>query len=557
MDHERQRTGREDRSMKKLVAAIVLFTTLFAFSKEDLPSILLPDIDVVIEDVKELEVSIMTEEQDLPELVFEPLPIPDFSEVIRVDLEKTLPEKIDSPEKQKPVDAIITFGYGLNNYLYTDFSIFVKQFNPKISIHYLRESKENLWFDRKYFQNVYSKDDLQTELVFTYGVFELGAELGYFAENYDLQEKSVYDYLTKRILNVDIGPSLKFNNQNDITLRVLNSFLFTENEGNPDDKQVKRSDFDYMLETDLIYTQIFGSNHYLTSNVGYDFNLLHTYNSDGKKDLKYNNDRYYFNNIKAGINYTTTVMDAFQIKVSTDFLGMFRETQFYWYLLPYGRFGYSLMDFFHCYVEGGGELNEKPDRFWFEENDFVIFPAETTPGYHWFAKTGLKGSFPGWISGSIDLEFAYNMSGFNWKLSSDEEQLYTIEKYTFYELNLGGTIDFNVKQYFNIILNWTHHFLDRMYFVPMDEFDVTFKWNIPKIGLSFFVDFYGGFYRFNTENIKMGNVYLLNTGIDWNWNERIGVGTKFNNILYFQNHQNMFGYDEPGFEFLGYVTVGF
>lgn len=543
--------------MKKIFVIVFLLTTVFIFSKDDLPLILLPDIDILIDDVKELEVSIISEEQKLSKLLFEPLPVPDFTEVIRVDLEKTLPEKIDSPEKQKPIDALILFGYGLNNYLYMDFSIFVKQFNPKISIHYLRESKENLWFDRPYLNNVYSKDDLQTELVFTYGVFELGAELGYFAENYDLQEKSVYDSLTKRILNLDIGPSLKFNNQNDITLRVLNSFLFTNSEGDTDNKQVKRSDFDYILEADIIYSQIFGSNHYLTSNIGYDFNLLNTYNSDGKKDLKYNNEQYFFNNIKAGINYTTTIIDAFQIKVLTDFLGMFRSTEFFWYLMQYSRFGYSLMDFFHCYVEGGSELIKKPDRFWFEDNDFVIFPAEITPGYHWFVKTGIKGSFPGWVSGNVDFEFAYDMNAFNWTKSSDEEHLYTIKKYSYYEINLGTGIDFNVKEYFNITINWMHYFLERTHFVPRDELKIIFKWNIPKIGLSFFIDFYGGFYRLNIENALMENIYQMNTGIDWNWNERIGIGVKFNNIIYFQNHQNMFGYDEPGFEFLSYVKIGF
>ena len=55
----------------------------------------------------------------------------------------------------------------------------------------------------------------------------------------------------------------------------------------------------------------------------------------------------------------------------------------------------------------------------------------------------------------------------------------------------------------------------------------------------------------------MNNIYLLNAGVDWNWQERFGLGIKFNNILYFQKHQIMQSYDEIGFGFLAYLKIGF
>ncbi|MCK4797739.1 MAG: hypothetical protein KAT05_10170, partial [Spirochaetes bacterium] len=323
-----------------------------------------------------------------------------------------------------------------------------------------------------------------------------------------------------------------------------------------------RADFDYILQTDIVYTQVFGNNHFFTSHIGYDFNYLDTLTDEGKEDLASQHNNYFFNNIKAGAGYSTTLKDSFLLKTSIDFLGMFRGTEFFWYILTINKFGYSFQDYFHCYIEGGGKLIEKPEQFWFKEHDYVIFPADIIPGYHWFVKTGIKGSFTGWFSANTDFEFAYNQYAFDWDTSSNEEKLYTLKSFSFMELNLAAGIKFNVKEYFELKIDWLHSFYKKDIFLRMhlrarDNLLTSIKWAIPKIGLSFFITFEGRFYRLDLDNKEMGNIYLMNAGIDWSWQERIGLGTKFNNILYFQNYQLMPGYDEPGFEVLGYIKVGF
>ena len=182
-----------------------------------------------------------------------------------------------------------------------------------------------------------------------------------------------------------------------------------------------RNDFDYVLNSDLVYTQVFGLSHFFTASVGYDFNYLSKNINKSYLTLKEVDKNSFFNNIKAGLSYSTMIKDAFLIKVQTDFLGMFRNEQFFWFVLPYLKFGYSYSDFFHCYVEGGSTAVKKPDQYWFRENDFVSFPIDTISGYHWFVKTGVKGSVLGWFSLFSDFEFAYNMDGNNWKLENDIE----------------------------------------------------------------------------------------------------------------------------------------
>ena len=560
MGKKRTGTRKEDKIMKNILILIFLFSLFVIYAEEDTPAILLPKIDIEIEDIKKIETELTTEDLKLPNIEFETIPKPDFTEAIKIDLEKTLPQKIDSPEKQKPVDALITFGYGLNNYLFADFSIFIRHLNPKIpkiAIHYRREAKETLWFDKPNIKNSISLDDLKMEMIYSYKIFSLGIEAGYFANSYELQNKSIFNSLTKRIVNLDIGPSLKFNHQNDLTLRVLNSFLLTNLDGETNENIIKRNDFDYILQTDLVYTQIFGNNHYFTSHIGYDFNYLDTLTDGDNQTIEDASENLFFNNIKAGISYSTTIADSFNIKIATDFLGMFKETEFFWYILPVARFGYSFQDLFHCYVEGGGKLIEKPDIFWFKEHDYVIFPTSITPGYRWFFKTGFKISITGWFSANTDLEFAYNQNGHDWELLSESENLYTLKKASYTEINISTGVEFYIKKYLEIKVDWLHYFMEMKEFTARDNLLSTVKFLIPQIGLSFFVDFECRFFRFDINNDELNNIYLMNAGIDWNWQNRIGLGTKFNNILYFQKHQIMPNYDEPGFDFLVYLKIGF
>lgn len=543
--------------MKKFIIMIIVLPVFAVYSQDDLPSIILPKIDVQIEDLKQFGPETALDDSTLTDIEYDDLPRPDFTEEIKVDLEKTLPQKILLSEEQKPVDALILFGYGINNNLYADFSIFVKQYNPKVSIHYLRNAKETLWFDRTDMKTPYSLDDLRADIIYNYKNFYLGAEMEYFANSYGLQKESVFDDFTKRVLTVDLGPSFKFNYQNDLTVRILNSFLFTDCDGEINDKSLGRDDFDYLLETDIMYTQVVARSHFFTSHLGYDFNFLYSLINGNEQQLSSDYDEYFFNTIKAGISYSTTLADAFLLKGSVEFLGMFRDYTFLWYIIPFAKFGYSFQDYFNCYVEGGASLEEKPGSTWFKENNYVVFPAHSTPGYHWYAKSGVKGAFPGWISVNTDVEFAYNMDGNQWDLTSTSEKLYTLTKANYMELNLSAGINFNYREYLELKVEYTHHFLDKQKFEADDDIYAIINCTIPTIGLTMFVDFEGRFARTDVDNDPLGNVYLMNAGIDWNYQERIGVGAKFNNILYIQKHQLMPDYDEPGFEFIVYLKIGF
>ncbi|MBP7552748.1 MAG: hypothetical protein KA885_04920, partial [Spirochaetes bacterium] len=539
---------------------IIIFLILLVYSvhtqNNDSPDILLPKIDIEIEDKRQLTLDILIKDTKLPDIKFEAITKPEFSDIIKIDLEATLPERVESPDKIKPIDAIILFGYGLNNNLLADFSIFIKEINPIVSIHYLREAKENFWIERSDVKNSMSMDDFRAELLYNYKKFNLGTELGYFEKSYDLQDQSVYKNLKKRILNIDLGPSLKFDYQNDLTFRVFNSLMFLNAFGK-NDASISRADLGYLLQTDLAYSQVFSNNHFITAHIGYDFNYLEskTNGTIGSFTGAYSND--FFNNIKTGISYSTMLKESFLIKASAEFLGSFRDYEFFWYILPYAKFGYSFYDYFHCYIEGGASLIGKPDQYWFKNNDYTIFPNSATPGYKWFGKTGLKGSLTGWFSGYTDLEVAYNMYGLDWALVSTEEALYTMQKREILDLNLAVGITFNVKQYLEITTEWKHSFLERNYFTPTDMVKAHVKWGAPKIGLTFFLDFIGQFLRKDTTETDMGNVYLLNGGIDWNWRERFGLGILFNNIIYFQHYQLMKYYDESGFEFIIYMKIGF
>ncbi|OHD22450.1 MAG: hypothetical protein A2086_06935 [Spirochaetes bacterium GWD1_27_9] len=542
--------------MKKIILLFFIFFNFLVFCDEDIPSILLPKVDIEIEDKKEISFDIKISESKVTDVSFDIAIKPDLTKNIKIDLEDTLPKRIDSPEKQKAIDAIVLFGYGLNNNLLADFSIFIKDINPKVSISYVRNYIENYWIDKPQQKNFYSLDNLKSQILFSQKNFNIASDLGYFAKSYDLQSKSGYSILRKKIFNVDATPSLKFKYQNDLTFRMQNSFLFNNLSGR-ENISISRDDFDYLLNTDITYSQVFALSHFFSGYVGYDFNYTDSNSSGNYLTFSGKYNRRFFNSIKAGASYNTIIKESFFIKGMVDFLGLFKDTEFFWYLLPFGKFGYSFLEYFYCYVEGGGELSKKPDQFWFKENDFVVYPQEIVPGYRWYGRTGLKGSVLGWFSATTDFEVIYNMGGIDWELLTKEENLYILKKRDFLEINLSASINFNYKQYIDIKAEWKHYFYDNTHFNGRDKLFVETKFFIPKTGLSFLINFTGLFYRLDLLDKEMNNIYLLNAGVDWNWQERFGLGIKFNNILYFQKHQIMQSYDEIGFGFLAYLKIGF
>lgn len=525
----------------------------------DTPDIQLPEVDVTIDDKKEFELDITGGEDNLPDIDTGPVLKPEFGEQIKVDLEETLPEKIDNPDKTKPIDAVALFGYGLNNSLWIDFSIFVKDINPKLSLHYTRQARETHWIENTKDKTPSSFDHLTFNLFYNYKALTLYSDLGYFAKIYNLQDQSIYETFTKRIINADFSPVLKLNNQNDLSLNLLNDFVITtlEDDGENDYSKI---DFHYLLASDFIYTQVFGSNHFFSSNMGYDFNIF-TSNTENTEDIFYT--RNIFNTIKAGAGYSVLLADAFFLKAAFNFNGFFHNRDFFWYLLPYGKAAYNYKEYFTCYVEGGADLIKKPKRSWYYNNEFTVLPEEAVPGYHWFAKSGVKGALIGWLSGNADIEFAYNgrgedsrYGGFEWTLLSDQEKIYTLEKRAYFELNLEAGFTLTVKNVLEMSAGWKHRFLDLLYFQPRDEINARITVTIPRTGFSIFADFQGQLLRRSMDGY-LGNVYLLNAGADWNFKERLGLGCKFTNILYFQHHQFMQYYDEPGFSFIAYFKIGF
>ncbi|MCG8572394.1 MAG: hypothetical protein MJB14_19860 [Spirochaetes bacterium] len=537
--------------MKKILYILLSFFIVLCLSAEDEPSIVLPEVEIDIQDQKKIEIELRLDDLELPEIEIESQLELELTEKIKVDLEETLPASIDTPEQTKAVDAIIQFGYGLNNSLLADFSIFVKEFNPKIRVHYLRQAQQTYWIDQLDFKTPYSLDHLDSQILFNYKNFSLNSDLGYFGKSYSLQNQSVYPDFTKRTINLDLNPNLKFKFQNDLGLHVKNSFLFTDLSNS--DNTAKRFDFDYLLDTDITYNQVFLKNLYFDAHLGYEFKYF-------QSELELTDhitNQFFYNNIKAGVGISAILKEAFYLKLATDFEGLFKGTEFHWYILPFGKFAYNYLEYFHCYLEGGGSLIEKPEQEWFENNDYVIVPAELLPGYHWYAKTGIKGVVPGWFTAFTDLEFAYNYQGHEWDLVSDQENLYTLKQDNSMELNLTMGAEFSFKEYIKLTASWMHCFLDYSYFDPRETITTSIIFGVPKIGLFFNVDFLAKLVRSQLDGDDAGNIYLMNAGIDWNYQERFGLGIEFTNILYFQRHQSMPGYDDPGFSFLAYIKIGF
>ena len=133
--------------MKRIFINTICFFmafSIFAQTAENAPSeILLPEIDINIQDMKEIHVDTLEDSGEFLNIELDPLVKPEITQSIKVDLEKTLPAKLDAPDKKKPVDAQIKFGYGANNNMVADFSVFIRELNPNIAVTYSRRAKDN------------------------------------------------------------------------------------------------------------------------------------------------------------------------------------------------------------------------------------------------------------------------------------------------------------------------------------------------------------------------------------------------------------------------------
>lgn len=542
--------------MKKifLVLVPVFFVfSMYAQSDDDIPIMNLPEVSIDIEDRREVFFDIFDDETNLLDLEIDRIEQPDFTDEIRVDLEKTLPQQIVDKDSGGSVDALIKFGYGLNNYLLADFSIFIKEINPKIAINYLREAKEQYWVDFPDERNPYSKDELTSELYFQYNLLSLNANLMYFNESIYLQEESVYDDLTKRLLTIDLSPSIKFKYQNDLTLFVNNSFFFTDAISSGSDIFNKRFNFDYFLDFDLIYSQVFLINHNFSVHGGYEF---YSYRQTAQGVLE-NTDPYFGHLIKTGATYSGLFKDSFLLRANLDFYGYIQEEKFNWYLIPNLRAGYNYLEFFQCYIEGGAKYLGKQNRQWFTDEQYAVMSKDLLPGYRWYAKTGVKSMVSNWFEAETDLTFNFDWDGFDWRLTSDEERLYTYEKREKYELNINTEMKFNYKQYFETSVSYKHYFLDRSRFNASSQSGIKIKAGIPNVGLSFTTDFEMHFYRKDIDDNTMPPLFLLNAGLDWSYKELFGFGIVAENLIYIDRYQRKTGYDEPGVELLIYLKIGF
>lgn len=532
---------------------ILIFLSALLVADEDLPEIIIPEIDIKIEDIKKIDLPV-TPEKEKNEINIQ-LPLPEIDDKINIDLEKILPS-IEKEIKIKALDVSLLLGYGLNHHFYADFSLFIKNIMPKVSLHYLRESKENIWFDELK-KNPISKDDLNAQIAYNYKNFFLSTTGSFYSYSYKPGDNTIYDLNIKRFFYIDINPSVKFKYNNDLSLNIFNSFIFNEAQGKYEDKNVNHNNFSYFLNTQLIYNQIFLNIHSFSFKLGYNFNYLYDFLKSRNDKLLDDYSHFFFNSFNAGIDYSTVLKESFQIKGAFTFSGLFKDKEFYWYILPLGNFGYFLKEFFYAYIEGGGKLEEKPSTTWFKKYNYTFMPISLIYGNNWYAKTGVAATLPGWIRGNIDFEFAYKHITFNWKKINKVEDFYILENSRLIELNLYTGVIFNYREYINITINWIHKFYQRMFFIPQDELIILVKSIISETGLAFYLEFSANFVRFNTEYQIINNLYVLNSGLEWNYKEKIGVGIKGNNLLFF-NENNFFPeYEDRALEILGYLKIAF
>ncbi len=538
--------------MKRFFIYCTILIT-FAINSEDLPIISLPKVDINIKDTKDFESNIDIAGRGLPDIKIDPIIRPEFTKEIKVDLEETLPSRIDNPEKTKSVDAQILFGYGLNNYMLADFSIFIKDINPYISINYKRIAKENLWFDDFNRKVPYSQDKFDSSIIFTKGPFSLNAAAGYYGTTYSLQDESIYNYFAKRILNVDLTPSYRFTNNNDLSLVINNSFIFHNLSDMKTKNSSYRNDFDYFFNGYLKYSHVLFTSHFVSIYTGYNFDYFYNV-SEGYSDFTHYTS---FHNINAGFAYSGTIKNILLLRLNLDFKGLWRNGEFHWYLIPDAEIGFNFADYVTCFIAGGAKQGNKPDKNWFISNEYSILPDTTLPFYKWYGKSGFKSAYAGFAYLSADVEFIYNQNGYDRTLLNKKEKLYTLTERTFFELNLNAAGSLNYRKYIGLDVNYTHAFLDRYTFAPQDKLNTILKFGIVPAGININLDFTAMFKRLDYKGDIMDNTYVLNAGIDWNYKERFGIGFLFNNIIYYTKYEIVRYYDEPGFEFVGYFKVGF
>ena len=231
--------------------------SIFAQTAENAPSeILLPEIDINIQDMKEIHVDTLEDSGEFLNIELDPLVKPEITQSIKVDLEKTLPAKLDAPDKKKPVDAQIKFGYGANNNMVADFSVFIRELNPNIAVTYSRRAKDNFWIDEPRRRNYYSTDKLTADVNYAKSFFSLDTNLGFYSNVNSLQNQSIYQNMGKKLLNLDVTPSLKFGAKSELSLALHNSFFFTDlNDGESEVINYKNG-FDYFLESNIVFSQV-------------------------------------------------------------------------------------------------------------------------------------------------------------------------------------------------------------------------------------------------------------------------------------------------------------
>lgn len=559
--------------MKKIFINTICFFmafSIFAQTAENAPSeILLPEIDINIQDMKEIHVDTLEDSGEFLNIELDPLVKPEITQSIKVDLEKTLPAKLDAPDKKKPVDAQIKFGYGANNNMVADFSVFIRELNPNIAVTYSRRAKDNFWIDEPRRRNYYSTDKLTADVNYAKSFFSLDTNLGFYSNVNSLQNQSIYQNMGKKLLNLDVTPSLKFGAKSELSLALHNSFFFTDlNDGESEVINYKNG-FDYFLESNIVFSQVLMNDNYLNFNLGYDLNYFDT-TAGGVDDIL---KRRMFHALKMGVNYSGIFKDAFYLSGKLDFYGQWKggmqdndetwknidniDNPFFWSLLPWANIGYNFKEYFNCFAEGGILLRKQSDREWFQENDFSLIPEDVTPGRHCYFKTGIKAMYGGYITGYTNLEFAYNWGGYEWALTDKNEMLYTLEKRDSFDLILRMGLTASYRQIVKFTAEWEHEFLDKLAFEAGDSLKARLDLGVSRAGLQFFFQFTGKFMRTDDQGNAMDNLYLLDAGVDWSYMERMGIGAEFSNIIYVNKHQLKRGYDEPGFEFIVYTKIGF
>ncbi len=547
-------TKREGAELKKhLILSLCLLSLSFMYSDE----IELPELNLNLIDNKTFNIEILNDQAAFPVLKYSILPRPSFSEEIKLDLEKILPDKSETVESQKPVNAQLNLGYGLNNELLVSFALFLSDMNPKISLNYIRKTYERNRIDRPDdTSSASSIDHVSVGLISNYKQFSVFGKLDFFNKNYGLQGLSAaYNEQTKRLINLDISPSFKFNNRNELTYKLETDIIMIENSPNESFKSLNQ--FTVFVRNDFLFTQVFTDNQVLQATLGYNFNYMNNSENDRNYYFYGNISDIFYNEIKTTLSYQTIIKDAFLIQGLLDIRFLFRDTTFHWYINPFVKLEYNLHEYFSCSVEGGSLINERPDENFILKNDYSLLSTKVLPGYRWFADTGLTASVLEWFKITTNFEYAFNMSGTNLTIIDPNQRLVSHINREFHELNINAGLFFTVKGILNIKASWEHRFLEVPAYTGRDRLSAEIRCTFSNVGIDFFVDGKFDFVVRDYAGILMGNKYEVGTGFDFSKNEAFAIGFKFSNIAFQQEQRTIAGYFDRGINGIIYIKIGF